>query len=198
MKPRSISRKASAVILAPTKSISTVKADYRLHELGLDLPARGASLKGVAARASSHAGELCCLQKACDTTALAATEAQRHAESIEHVLKAEEYLRRTRKQAATDESSLDEKVQKLRAFKADLQQQEQEAGLKRQMARQSIQNGRVNSQHKKFDPIHVQDSVGDDVYKQYKRLVAESKQVSVGETLLAGGIYCLLEFVRCG
>ena len=52
-----------------------------------------------------------------------------------------------------------------------------------------MENGRVTSHHKKFDPIHVQDSVDDDVSKQYKRLVAESKKVSVSETLLAGGAW---------
>ena len=170
LNPRSVSRKASAVVLAPKRG----KAD----SISADLPPRASSVNGKAARVSSHAGEVCCLQKAFDTTAAAAMQAQQQAESIEHVLKAEDFLHRTRKLEATQDLSMEEKLKKLALLKSDLQKQEREAELKRDMIRKNIDGGWLAKQsQKRYAPLHIGESVDDDIFDLHKKAIAEAEEV---------------------
>ena len=147
--PRSVSRAASAVILAPAKS-------------GL-MEGRGsenfAALDGVvSSRVCNFAGKVCCQRKPQDTTALAAMQAQLCAESIEHLLEAEKYLHlHQRTKTIENDRTVEQRVERFQHLTTAVVKKDQEAQVQKALLRNNLSGGWIQAgkSRQRYAPIDV-------------------------------------------
>jgi hypothetical protein len=132
-------------------------------------------------RGSNLVGKVCCRQKPQDTTALAAMQAQLHAESIERLLEAEQYLHRHQRTETEYDLTFEQRLERFRHLTTSLKKQEQEADLHKAMIRNNLDGGWIRSEQnrQRFAPIDVAARVDDDIYTQQSQMKAQARQVVV-------------------